>query len=88
MPMAMAWLTSGSSATALAHLRPAAKFATKCHVFAVAECGQKLREQRGQRSRKRVAVAAARRLAVDLWRIQTGQCPAQKLGLQLITAKV
>jgi transposase len=48
---------------------------------------QKLKEQRGQRSRKRAAVAAARRLAIDLWRIQTGQCPAQKLGLRLVKAK-
>lgn len=35
------------------------------------------------RERKRAAVAAARRLAVDLWRIQTGQCPAARLGLKL-----
>lgn len=40
------------------------------------------------RSRKRMAVAAARRLAVDLWRIETGQCSAQDLGLLLMpTAK-
>ena len=49
---------------------------------------QKLRELRDRRARKRVAVAAARRLAIDLWRIQTGQCSAQKLGLQLIKARV
>lgn len=35
------------------------------------------------RARKRLAVAAARRLAIDLWRIHTGQCPAEKLGLKL-----
>ena len=29
------------------------------------------------------SVAAARRLASDLWRINTGQCPAEKLGLKL-----
>jgi len=49
---------------------------------------KKLKQERGQRSRKRAAVAAARRLAVDLWRIQTGQCSAQKLGLKLVRAKV
>ncbi len=35
------------------------------------------------RARKRLAVAAARRLAIDLWRIQTGRCSAEKLGLKL-----
>jgi len=44
---------------------------------------KKLREAKGTRSRKRAAVAVARRLAIDLWRIETGQCSAQKLGLQL-----
>ena len=38
------------------------------------------------RARKRMAVAAARRLAVDLWRIETGQCSAQDLGLVLMPA--
>lgn len=38
----------------------------------------------GARQRKRATVAAARRLAVDLWRIRTGQCSAQKLGLSLM----
>jgi transposase len=32
-------------------------------------------------ARKKAIVAVARHLAVDLWRIHTGQCPAQKLGL-------
>jgi len=41
----------------------------------------KLRVAQGARARKRAAVAAARRLAVDLWRIHTGQCPGEKLGL-------
>ena len=45
---------------------------------------KKLREASGARSRKRAAVAVARRLAVDLWRIETGQCSAQKLGLLLL----
>jgi len=48
---------------------------------------EKLREASGKRSRKKLAVAAARRLAVDLWRIETGQCSAQKLGLKLLAAK-
>ena len=44
---------------------------------------RKLRAATGARARKRAAVAAARRLAIDLWRIHTGQCPAEKLGLKL-----
>jgi len=44
---------------------------------------RKLKEASGGRVRKRMAVAAARRLAIDLWRIKTGQCSAQELGLQL-----
>ena len=44
---------------------------------------QKLRAAVGKRARKRAVVAAARRLAIDLWRINTGQCPAEKLGLKL-----
>jgi transposase len=47
---------------------------------------QKLITAKGTRTRKRMAVAVARRLAIDLWRIETGQCPARKLGLQLIPA--
>jgi transposase len=43
----------------------------------------KLRAATGKRARKRAVVAAARRLAIDLWRINTGQCPAEKLGLKL-----
>lgn len=44
---------------------------------------RKLRAAQGVRSRKRMVVALARRLAVDLWRIHTGQCSAAKLGLRL-----
>lgn len=33
--------------------------------------------------RKKAIVAVARRLAVDLWRMHTGQCSAEKLGLQM-----
>jgi hypothetical protein len=32
-------------------------------------------------ARKKAIVAVARQLAVDLWRWQTGQCSAEKLGL-------
>jgi transposase len=42
-----------------------------------------LRLARGKRARKRAIVAVARRLAVDLWRIRTGQCSAGQLGLTL-----
>jgi transposase len=42
-----------------------------------------LRAATGKRARKRAAVAAARRLAIDLWRINTGQCSPEKLGLKL-----
>jgi transposase len=44
---------------------------------------RKLRAATGVRARKRAIVAVARRLAVDLWRIHTGQCSAEKLGLRL-----
>ena len=44
---------------------------------------QKLRAATGKRTRKRLAVAAARRRAIDLWRLNTGQCTAEKLGLKL-----
>ena len=44
---------------------------------------KKLRAASGARARKRAAVAAARRLAIDLWRIHSGQCPPEKLGLKL-----
>lgn len=43
----------------------------------------RVRAATSTRARKRAAVAAARRLAVDLWRIQTGQCAAATLGLKL-----
>ena len=32
-------------------------------------------------ARKKAIVAVARQLAVDLWRWQSGQCSAEKLGL-------
>ena len=44
---------------------------------------RKLRAAIGKRTRKRLVVAAARRLAIDLWRLHTGQCSAEKLGLKL-----
>lgn len=45
---------------------------------------KKLRAAQGARARKRAIVAVARRLAVDLWRLRTGQCSAEKLGLKLL----
>ena len=33
--------------------------------------------------RKKAIVAVARRLAVDLWRIHTGRCTAEQLGLTI-----
>jgi len=44
---------------------------------------RRMRAATGKRTRKRLAVAAARRLAIDLWRLNTGQCSAEKLGLKL-----
>ena len=32
-------------------------------------------------ARKKAIVAVARQLAVDLWRVRTGRCKAQALGL-------
>jgi hypothetical protein len=34
-------------------------------------------------ARKKAIVAVARRLAVDLWRLHTGRCTAERLGLKL-----
>jgi transposase len=48
---------------------------------------KKLRLATGARLRKRAAVAVARRLAIDLWRLNTGQCPAEKLGFTLLGAE-
>jgi transposase len=48
---------------------------------------KKLRAAIGARARKRAVVAVARRLAVDLWRIHTGRCPAEKLGLVVTPAR-
>jgi hypothetical protein len=36
---------------------------------------------KSKRAKKRLVVMAARRLAIDLWRLETGQTTAQKLGL-------
>lgn len=36
-----------------------------------------------KRAKRRFIVAAARRLAIDLWRLATGRATAQELGLQL-----
>jgi transposase len=42
-----------------------------------------LKAQEGSRARKRAAVAVARRLAIDLWRIATNQSTAKQLGLKM-----
>ena len=34
-------------------------------------------------TRKKAIVAVARQLAIDLWRIRTGRCSAQQLGLTI-----
>jgi transposase len=45
---------------------------------------QKLRQAAlSKRCRRRLVVAAARRLAIDLWRLATSRSTAQALGLQL-----
>ena len=43
-----------------------------------------VRAAKGARARKRAIVAAARRLAVDLWRIYTGRVTAGQLGLVMV----
>jgi transposase len=44
----------------------------------------RVRAATGARARKRAIVAAARRLAVDLWRIHTGRVTAGQLGLVMV----
>jgi transposase len=44
---------------------------------------KKLRSMMSKRAKRRLVVAAARHLAIDLWRWATGRATAQKLGLQL-----
>src|SRR5690606_4749283 len=41
----------------------------------------------GGRARRKLVVAAARKLAVDLWRLAIGQTTAEKLGLQMPNAQ-
>lgn len=43
---------------------------------------QRLRAAASGRQRRKAAVAVARRLAIDLWRLATGQSTPEKLGLQ------
>jgi transposase len=38
---------------------------------------------KGKRAKKRLVVIAARLLAIDLWRLATGQCSAKELGLTM-----
>jgi transposase len=42
---------------------------------------------KGKRAKKRLVVQAARRLAIDLWRLSTGQTTPEKLGLIMYSAK-
>ena len=44
---------------------------------------QKLGRSPSKRAKRRLVVAAARRLAIDLWRWTTGRASAEKLGLAL-----
>jgi transposase len=44
---------------------------------------KKLRQAVGSRARRRAAVAAARRLVIDLWRINTQRSTPEKVGLKL-----
>ena len=44
---------------------------------------KKLRSTVSKGGKRRFVVAAARRLAIDLWRLATGRATAQELGLQL-----
>jgi transposase len=46
---------------------------------------KKLRTVVSKRARRRLVVAAARRLAIDLWRWATARATAEALGLQLQT---
>ncbi len=46
---------------------------------------KKLRGTVSKRGKRRFVVAAARRLAIDLWRWATGRASAEKLGLALPT---
>jgi hypothetical protein len=43
---------------------------------------KKLHTMVSKRAKRRLVVAAARRLAIDLWRWATGRATAQELGLQ------
>lgn len=49
---------------------------------------EKLRAAQGARSRKRAIVAVARRLAIDVWRLATGQTTPEKVGLNATTTAI
>jgi hypothetical protein len=42
---------------------------------------------KGKRAKKRLVIQAARRLAIDLWRLSTGKTTPEKLGLTMHSAK-
>jgi hypothetical protein len=44
---------------------------------------QKLRQATSKRARRRLAVAAAHRLAIALWRLATQRATPEQLGLQM-----
>jgi len=51
---------------------------------AVKKWGAALRDRKsGQPRRKQLIIALARTFAVDWWRVRTGRCQVQDLGLQL-----
>jgi transposase len=49
---------------------------------------QRLHAAQGARARKRAIVAIARRLAIDLWRLATGQTTREKVGLAAMSTTV
>ena len=60
------------------------RYQPKCH--AVAGWLEELREAPTAAKRKRIIVAIARQLAVDLWRVATGQSSFEKLNFSLPAA--
>jgi transposase len=61
------------------------RFQSKCH--AVAGWFQELLDAPTSAKRKRIIVAIARQLAVDLWRVATGQTTFEKLNFHMPAAK-
>ncbi len=56
--------------------------------YAVRKWRKELAASRGNRSRrKKIIVAIARQLAIDLWRVATGQSTFEKLGFIMPSAQ-